>query len=249
MLPILMQAFGSDYTQQPFNVILSSYSDEGMLDHWNMSDYMTSLGYALGKCATGDRGPPITSDEDSGMFRHSPECDTSRTESLYFHYVWKPSENTTQDAVFIAAALVIPGKNGDRVIDNGFDLGRDAFVSRATLNNTGGPIASFANTVSKSSNIEFRTSVMHNDTSLLANVSKQNFANNVSTDGRIPILVIHRSNVAGNEAPRHFPTPNATSAADASHHGGQAGMTYYLPTTQLVVLASIIALAPMAFST
>lgn len=249
MFSILMQAFGSDYKQQPFNVILSSHSDEGVLDHSNITNYMTSLGYEMGKCPTGDQGPPLTGDDSSSMFRHSPECDTSQNESLYFHYVWKPSENTTQYAVFIAAAMVIPSKNGDRVIDNGFDLGRDAFVSRATLNNTGGPIASSSNKDMKSLNIEYRTSVVYNDTSLLANVSKQDFASDVGTDGRIPILVVHRSNGTGNETPKAFPTPNATSAADASHHGGQAGMKYYLPTTQLVVLAFIIVLAPMVFNT
>lgn len=90
----------------------------------------------------------------------------------------------------------------------------------------------------------YKTYVVYNDTSLLANVSTQNFAGNVSTDGRIPILVVHKSNVSGNETPASFPLPNMPEppATSTSHHGGQAGLASSLPTTPLLLLAVLLPL-------
>ena len=97
-----------------------------------------------------NQGAPLPPAENTAMFRHSPECDTSRNVSLRSRYHFMPSENVSQSALFIAAAIVIPEKDGDRIIDNGLDLGRDAFVARATLNNTNGPIANYGNPYSPS---------------------------------------------------------------------------------------------------
>lgn len=220
-----------------------------------MAAYISSLGYPSFPCPTGDSRNTqranvygkIVLVGNTDMIRHSPECETSQNVSLRFNYYFQDyyyqSGNTSDRAVFIAAAMVIPDKEGDKVIENGYDLGRDAFVARVTLNNTNGPIADARNDLNNRirsgfTPVAYRTKVVYNDTDLLANVSTQNFAYNVGTDRRVPILVVNKFNASSNETLASFPLPKRST----SHHGGQAGLVSSLPTTPLVLLAALLPL-------
>lgn len=211
-----------------------------------MATYISSLGYPNSACPTGDTRSTQRANVDgklalvsnTDMTRHSPECETSQNVSLRFNYYFQ-SGNSSAYALFIAAAMVIPDKDGDRVIENGYDLGRDAFVARATLNNTNGPIADAWNGPEyRPPPVAYRTKVVYNDTDLLANVSTQNFAYNVGTDRRVPILVVNKFNASSNETLASFPLPKRST----SHHGGQAGLVSSLPTIPLVLLAALLPL-------
>lgn len=136
-------------------------------------------------------------------------------------------------ATFISAAMTVPdeAQSDDTVIENGYDLGRDQFIARVTLNNTGAPVLDRTNKTQ-----EFKTSVVYNDTKLLSNITADNLQFNIGTDGRIPILLVVKTDIPNNETPKTFPLP-----------GSQAGITSFLPTTLTIIMAVMVGLIPMAF--
>ena len=226
------------------NVIISNKSDHSLLSEDGMSTYLGSLGYESGPCHAGDRlvgdQANVGNGKDTIMSTvftwHSPRCDLVQNPSLRFNYWTQTDSSKKQGAHFIAAAVVLPNKEGDQVVENGYDLGRDEFVAQATVNNTNTPVARRYNNT-----LEYRTQVVYNDTELLSNISAHDLQFNVGTDGRVPILLVSIVQSSSNETAKVYPIPHL------SHPGSQASLasnllwTVTVTITIMAIFANIVA--------
>lgn len=230
------------------NVIISNKSSLEVLNFDGMGDYFFSLGLLNGTC---NNGEDATNQFDhlqtssSGSYGtdvtwHMAECDTRGRPGMRFKYYWQ--ENATSmsfGAHFIAAAVVIARGGTDKVVDNGYNLGRDQLVAIMTANNTGRPIASYSNELFKKRE-EYRSTVVYNDTELLSNVTANDLAFNISTDGRVPVLLIQKTNISEGESPIEV-VPQAKRNVGHSIRVVQAP---YLWATLLVLVITLVGLAP-----
>lgn len=73
-------------------------------------------------------------------------------------------------------------------------------MSRATLNSTNALIRDNTNRTQA-----FKTTVVFNDTELLANISDTDLQSGVGTDRRVPILLVERLIVSENDTLKEFP--------------------------------------------
>ena len=221
-------------------MIISNKSDHSLLSEDGMSTYLGSLGYESGPCQAGDRvvgdQANVGNGKDTIMSTvftwHSPRCDLVQNPSLRLNYWTQTDLSKHQGAHFIAAAVVLPNKDGDQVVKNGYDLGRDEFVAQATVNNTNTPVAHRYNNT-----LEYRTQVIYNYTELLSNIWAQDLQFSVGTDGRVPILLVSIVQSSSNETPKVYPTPHS------SHPGSQAGLASCHPWTATVTITVTAILA------
>lgn len=228
---------------QPMNVIISNKSEASILEDLGAHNFYKSLGFLPGPCHTKDDtnrtkeanvggiGWGAMGSEDAKW--QFPECGSPTNPVLRFTYWIQYDALGKAGATFISAAMTVPdeAQSDDTVIENGYDLGRDQFIARVTLNNTGAPVLDRTNKTQ-----EFKTSVVYNDTKLLSNITADDLQFNIGTDGRIPILLVEKTDIPNNETPKTFPLP-----------GSQAGITSYLPTTLTIIMAVMVGLIPMAF--
>lgn len=141
-------------------------------------------------------------------------------------------------ANFIAAAVVIAREGTDKVVDNGYNLGRDQLVALMTANNTGRPIASYSNELFKKKE-EYKTTVVYNDTELLSNVTANDLAFNISADERVPILLIQKTNISEGDSPIE-----AVPQAKKNSGSVRVVLAPYLSTTLHALALTLVGLAP-----
>lgn len=230
--------------KQPINVIISNKSDASVLKHIGLMDYFKSLGYDLDNCMTGAPNNQ-TANVSNGTYIlnrfnynwHSAECETSRGKPVLYLHAW--TQNRTNEelgALFIAATVLTPDKQGDKVEQNGYDRGRDLFVSRATLDYSNNYIGSAAN-----KSMEYKTQVVYNDTQLLANMPKD-LDGAVTTDGRVPILLVEHRAIPSDQMPISYP------GTMPMQQSGQSGRISYLSSVPTVAIAAMIVLSSLTFT-
>lgn len=207
----------------PFNLIVSNKSDIVNDYEWDFTDFLFSLGYEhdfdYGKRLPGSMqanvgGSNITI-SDTIFQWYSPDCKDPKLACLQISY-WIQHMGSKYGPRFITAAIANSSSEGIQVIENGYDLARDQIVSRATLNYTSELLRNNNNRTQA-----FKSTVVFNDTELLANVSASDLRSNVGTDRRVPILLVERHTVSENDTLKEFPlsTPSihgsgATSIAN-----------------------------------
>lgn len=220
----------------PLNIILSNKTDPryDAPPPWS-DDYLFSLGY-------GHKSPePVNalSFNDSMELGKSGRyisphaylfsSDCKKPENACLQLTPGTQNNEYFGATFITAALAKSTADGVKIIENGYDLARDQFVARATSSYSGEPVLHYQN-----KSFAFKTTVVYNDTELLANVSANDLRDNVGTDRRVPILYVEVLKAPFKEPTKSYPDFNG-AAAWAS-----------LPTVPVALVASMIALLPMA---
>lgn len=154
------------------------------------------------------------------------------------HYSQENASSMSFGANFIAAAVVIAREGTDKVVDNGYNLGRDQLVALMTANNTGRPIASYSNELFKKKE-EYKTTVVYNDTELLSNVTANDLAFNISADERVPILLIQKTNISEGDSPIE-----AVPQARKNSGSVRVVLAPYLSTTLHALALTLVGLAP-----
>lgn len=230
--------------KQPINVIISNKSDASVLRHTGLMDYFKSLGYEVESCFYGAPNNQ-TANVSNGTYIlnrfgynwHSAECDTNPDKPVLGIHAW--SQNRTNEelgALFIAATVLTTNKQGDKVEQNGYDRGRDLFVSRATLDYSNDYIGSAAN-----KSMEYKTQVVYNDTQLLANVPKD-LDGDVTTDGRVPILLVEHRAIPSDQMPISYPSTMPMQQS------GQPGRISNLSSMSTAAIAAMVALSTLTFT-
>lgn len=214
----LPECISNSTSGMPFNLIISNNSDY-LSGYESDHDYYRSLGYAHESESNNftnvlpDRFCTRPGGQEfmvvrSGALWFSPDCQNPQNPCLQF----SRSHQTLHSpgATFINAAIANATAEGIKVIQNGYDLARDQFVKRATSNHTGVPVFHHSN-----HSTAFKTTVVYNDTELLANMSANNLEYNIGTDRRVPILLVEKLYAPFNETPVSYPqySPQVNAAS------------------------------------
>lgn len=224
----------------PFNLIISNKSDIAINQEFEFTHYFHSLGYEDNveykntlprsmQANVGGSNFPITSTEFEW---YSPDCKNPQLACLQFIYWPQQGARNDYGARFITAAMANSSAEGVKVIDNGYDLARDQIVSRATLNSTSAPIRDNTNRTQA-----FKTTVVFNDTELLANISATDLQSGIGTDRRVPILLVEKLIVSENDTLKEFPF------SDPSLHGnGAPSITRRFPSARTMIKSALFTL-------
>lgn len=210
----------------PLNVIISDKSDSDLRNRIGVSNYFRALGFQEGPCSTGapvgvqkaNIGNGVSNADNTIYIFHLEGCDKSNTSSLQITDWVQEDSKGNLGATFISAVVAVPDKEGDKVVTNGYDQGRDQFVARATSNGTGAPVV---HPINKS---KYTTTVVYNDTQLLADTSASDLKGNIGTDRRVPILQVSRASSSG-----------------------QTDLSSYRPSIVTMVVAAMVASFPMTY--
>ena len=231
----------------PYNLIISNKSDlHTSAPPAQPRDYFISLGYGAATYRDLSR-LPILPLNDTVALRgpdgpalprakaFAPECKDTRGNCLQFSDEAQEdaatSENNETTAVFIAAVLAHATADGVKVAENGYDLARDQLVARATSSYSGEPIIDHSN-----KNIAYKTTVVYNDTELLSNVSASDLRDNISTDRRVPILLVEVLHAPFNESTKSYPGFESGAASGS-----------LLSVILFALCSSMAVLIPLAF--
>lgn len=217
---------------EPLNVIISGNSDKAVLSEDGFASYYRSIGFAVGSCLgvsmndtqranLGDGNGVVN---QTGIAREGKGsgCQESYSGGNHFRYWFQNGTKAATNAVFIAASVEMSIKQNHMVVKNGYDLGRNQLVGNATQGTT---------TDSDTGN-QFQTTSVKNDTSLLSGISSSDLNHNIGTDGKVAILQVKM-------------VKKGSGSTSSSKDNSQAGFASYIPRAPVMVVAAIVALAPM----
>lgn len=229
----------------PLNLIISSKSEIHYTSSPGIFHFFESLGYGIPGYNNSVSSNTLTMDDRMNIGPNSlylpypkffsSDCKDPQNACLQFSFVHQIDDDGVLDdqagAVFVTAALAHSSAGDVKVNENGYDLARDQIVAKATSSYSGEPIVDSAN-----KSIAYKTTVVYNDTELLSNISANDLRDNVSTDRRVPILLVEKLTAPFNEPTKSYP----------GYFSG-AGIISPLSTMQVILVITIVSLLPMAF--
>ncbi|GAA5983621.1 hypothetical protein JCM11641_007302 [Rhodosporidiobolus odoratus] len=176
---------------EPINVVISADSDGLLMTDEGFFDYSESLQYS-GECLgqTGGERQGANLGDGNGEINQTtllrfnygdPSLGTCyETVNGGSHYrVWRQNgTEANSGAWFLAASIEKNLTLQHGIVDNGYDLGRDAVVQAATAGETKSPLT----------NRTFTTEVRNG--SYLANISTSSINHGIPTDGIVAVLTV-----------------------------------------------------------